>query len=47
MEDSFSTDCGRGRGWFGDDSTAFISIITTSAPPQIIRHTTPEVVGAR
>ena len=49
VEDNFSTDrVGVGGwGWFWGDSSSFtvplISIIITSAPPQIIRHLIPEV----
>ena len=46
MEDNFSTDGGGGR--LCDDSSTlylrhFVSIINTSAPPQIIRHQILEV----
>ena len=39
-----------GQGWFGADSSItfslhFISVIITSAPPQIIRHEILEVEG--
>ena len=50
MEDNISMDGVVGQGWFGANSSItfilhFISVIITSAPPQIVRHGILEVEG--